>query len=258
MNNEQSTAAVESVASMQNVIMEVGGKIILNDLTFDVKKGEKFFIMGGDASGKTTVMKILTGLLNFQKGDVRVFGRHINVLSRKELVEVRKRLGFVFQGGGLAASLTIMENLVLPLRYHAVYSEALIPNIAEELLAMVGMQDYCDYFPVDLNLAMKKKVGIARALAMNPELILYDDPSIDMVGLARRKLEEHIIWLHEKLGITSIIVSTNIEFAKREADRVMIMCNGKALAIGTVHDLTTGSDEKIKNFMVTGNLARIF
>lgn len=249
---------MSSLVSFNNVTVSSDGLTALDDVSFDVKKKEKFFIMGSDASGKSTILKVLTGLLNFQKGDVLVFEKDIKILSRKDLVEIRKKIGYVFQEGGLAANLTILENMMLPMRYHSIYSDDLIPNIAEELLAMVGMQDYCDHYPIDLNLSMKKKVAIARALTMNPELVLYDNPSLDIVGLARRKLEEHIIWLHEKLGITSLIVSTNLEFAKREADKILIMNKGKAIAFGSISELESGEDEKIKNFLKTGNLARIF
>lgn len=249
---------MSSLVSFKNVFVVTGNKNALEDVSFDVNKGEKFFIMGSDSSGKSTILKVITGLLNFHKGDVLVFGKDINTLSRKELVGIRKRLGYVFQEGGLAANLTIIENMMLPLRYHAVYSDDLIPNIAEELLAMVGMQDYCEHYPIELNLAMKKKVGIARALTLNPEMVLYDNPSVDMVGLARRKLEEHIIWLHEKLGITSVVVSTNLEFAKREADKILIMNKGKSIAFGSIEELESGGNEKIKNFLKTGNLAKIF
>lgn len=246
------------IASFKNVYVFFDNKTSLEDVSFNVKRGEKAFIMGSDGSGKSTVLKVIAGLLNYQKGDVVVFDKNVNSLSTKQLVEMRKKIGFVFQEGALAANLTILENLMLPLRYHSVYSKDLIPNIAEELLAMVGMQDYCNYYPVQLNIAMKKKVGIARALTMNPELVLYDDPSLDMAGLARRKLEEHIIWLHNKLGITSIIVSTNLEFAKREADKLIIMNKAKVIAFGSINELETGSNEKIKNFLITGNLTKIF
>ncbi|MGR3176601.1 MAG: ABC transporter ATP-binding protein [Candidatus Anammoxibacter sp.] len=249
---------MNTIASFNNASVYVGSKPVLENISFDVKKGEKIFIMGSDGSGKSSILKVLVGLLNIHEGSVHVFGENINELSRKHLVEVRKKIGFVFQEGALAANLTILENLMLPLRYHSVYSEDLIPNIAEELLAMVGMQDYCDHFPIELNIGMKKKVGIARALTMNPELVLYDDPSLDMAGLARRKLEEHIIWLHNKLGITSIIVSSNLEFVKREEGKLIIMNKGKLLAFGTLDELASGSDEKIKNFLVTGNLTKIF
>ncbi|MGR3319232.1 MAG: ABC transporter ATP-binding protein [Candidatus Anammoxibacter sp.] len=249
---------MDTIASFNNASVYAGSKPAFENVSFDVKRGEKVFIMGSDGSGKSSILKVLVGLLNFRQGSVHVFGKNINDLSRKQLVEVRKKIGFVFQEGALAANLTIIENLMLPLRYHSVYNEDLIPNIAEELLAMVGMQDYCDYYPIELNIGMKKKVGIARALTMNPELVLYDDPSLDMAGLARRKLEEHIIWLHNKLGITSIVVSSNLEFAKREADKLIIMNKGKLIAFGTLDELGSGADEKIKNFLVTGNLTKIF
>lgn len=249
---------MSAIVSLKNVSLFMEDKTILSDVSFDVEKGEKVFIMGGDGSGKSTILKLLAGLIRFQEGEVFVLGKNLKNVSKKEMQDIRKKLGFVFQEGALAANLTAVENLMLPLRYHSIYSDDLVPNVAEELLAMVGMQDYCNYYPIELNLGMKKKVGIARALAMNPELVLYDDPSLDLVGLARKMLEDHIVWLHDKLGITSIIVTSNLQFAKREANRIIIISKGKVLALGTLNELESGTDEKIKNFLVTGNLAKIF
>ena len=249
---------MDSIVSFKNVSVFIDSKVALDDVSFDVEKGEKFFIMGSDGSGKSTVLKALTHLVNFQEGEIFVFGKNIKKLSRTDLVELRKKFGFVFQEGGLADGLTIRENLMLPLRYHSIYSDDLIPNVAEELLAMVGMQDYCEHYPNELNLPMKKKVGIARALTMNPELVLYDDPSLNLSGLPRRKLEEHVIWLHDRLKVTSIIASTNIDFTKRDADKLLVLNKGKVLAFGSISELESGSDEKIKNFLKTGNLAKIF
>ncbi len=243
---------------MKNVSVFAGEKNILANVTFHVEEGEKVFIMGGDGSGKSTILKVLAGLISYQEGDVNVFEKNMKMLPRKEMLEVRKKLGFVFQEGALAASLTALENLMLPLRYHAVCDGKLVPNMALELLAMVGMQDYKDHFPIDLNLGMKKKVGIARALALSPKLVLYDDPSLNLSGLPRRKLEEHIIWLHDRLKITTIIVTSNLQFAKREADKIIILNKGEVIAFGTINEFETGTDEKIKNFLVTGNLTKIF
>jgi len=249
---------MENVVSIKNVSLKVGDKEVISDLSFHVEKGEKLFIMGGDGSGKSSILKLLVGLIKFQSGDVLIFDKNLKNLSRKDLQEIRKRIGFVFQEGALAANLTALENLMLPLRYHSIYSEELVPNVANELLAMMGMQDYSNYYPIELNIGMKKKVGIARALTMNPGLILYDDPSLDLVGLSRRRLEDHIIWLHETLKMTSIIVSSNLQFTKREADKILLIDKGRAIAFGTLEELESGTDEKIKNFFVTGNLTKIF
>lgn len=246
------------IVSFQDVSLLTADKYVLHDVSFHVNTGEKFFIMGGDGSGRSTILKIMVGLLNFQEGNVYIFDKNLKTLSRRELIETRMRIGYMFQEGALAANLTVLENLMLPLRYHMIYGEDLTPNIARELLTTVGMQDYCDRYPADLNLGMKKRVGIARALVMNPELVLYDDPSADIDGLLRRRLEEHIIWLHDKLGITSIIVTNNLQFTMREADKLLLMDRGRVVAFGSLRDLEACEDEKIKNFLVTGNLAKIF
>lgn len=245
------------VISVEDLSVESEGKEILKNINFHVEMGEKFFIMGGDGSGKSALLKVLAGLLNFQKGNVFVFSKELRDLSRKELLETRMRMGFVFQGGGLAANLTVIENIMLPLEYHSIYDKESIPNIARELLMALGMQDYCHHYPAELNIGMKKRVSIARALAMNPELILYDEPSLDFTGLVRRRLEDYIIWLHDKLGLTSIIVTDNIQFSKREADKLLIMDRGRVVAFGSFPELEAGTDEKVKNFLVTGNLMKI-
>lgn len=249
---------MEQIVSIKNVSLSVGDKEILSDMSFSVNPGEKIFIMGGDGSGKSTILKLMVGLLNYHEGSITIFDKDLKSLSRKGLQDVRKKIGFVFQEGALAANLTAIENIMLPLRYHSVYKDKLIPNVAKELLGMMGMQDYINYYPIELNIGQKKKVGIARALTMNPGLILYDDPSLDMVGLARRRLEDHIVWLHDKLGMTSIIVSSNLQFTKREADKLLLIEKGRVAAFGSLEELENGTNEKIKNFLVTGNLAKIF
>lgn len=249
---------MDPIVSIKNVSLQIGGNNILTDVSFSVEKGEKIFIMGGDGSGKSVLLKLLVGLFKYQSGEVKVFGENLESISRKGLREVRKKIGFVFQEGALAASLTAIENLMLPLSYHSIYKKELVRNVAKELLAMVGMQDYADHYPVELNIGMKKKVGIARALTMNPGLILYDDPSLNLAGLPRRRLEEHIIWLHDKLGKTSIIVSSNLQYAKREADKLLLIDKGKVLGFGSLEELESGPDEKIKNYLITGNMAKIF
>ncbi len=249
---------MEPIVSFKEVFLSIGDKRILTNVNFHVEKNEKLFILGGDGAGKSTLLKILAGLIKCQEGEILIFEKNLKNLSRKEIVQVRKKLGFVFQEGALAANLTALENLMLPMRYHAIYDDALVSNVAMELLEMIGMKDYCDYYPVDLNLGMKKKVGIARALTMNPELILFDDPSLDLIGLARRRLEEHIIWLHDKLKITTVIVTNNLQFAKREADKILIMEKGRSIGFGALSELESGGDAKIKNFLVTGNLSKIF
>lgn len=246
------------IVSFQNVSLSIADKYLLHDVSFQVEKGEKFFIMGSDGAGKSTILKILAGLLNFQAGDVYIFGKCLKDLSRRELTETRKRVGVVFQEGALAASLTVLENVMLPMRYHSIYDEDVIQNRARELLTAVGMQDYCGKHPIDLNLGMKKRVAIARALGMNPELVLYDDPLVGMVGTLSKSLEDYILGLHEKLGTTSIIATNNVPFARRSSDKLVILDGGMVAACGSVKELWQGTDERVKNYFVTGYFTKSF
>ncbi len=208
-------------------------KPVLRGVDLVVEPGENLVVMGRSGEGKSVLLKHLVALLLPDRGAVRVDGLDITRVRRRKLYEVRKRFGMVFQGAALFDSLTVGENVSLALREHTDLSDDAVRRVCEEKLAMVGLEGVSQRWPSELSGGMKKRVGIARAIAMDPECVLYDEPTTGLDPITANVIDTLIARLSDELGITSVVVTHDLESARRIADRIVMLHEGRIVFSGT-------------------------
>ena len=204
---------------MNNLSGGYKGITILDNLSFEVFKGEVFVILGGSGCGKSTLLKLLTGLLGPMKGEIRILGKEITSLDRKERLEILKQMGVAFQSGALFGSMTVLENIRLPLEELSRLPEEAMDMVAMTKLRLVGLDQFAHFMPDALSGGMKKRAAIARAMAMDPEILFLDEPSAGLDPVTSAGLDQLILKLSSALGITFVIVTHDMELARR-CDRV--------------------------------------
>ncbi|MBS0432349.1 MAG: ABC transporter ATP-binding protein [Proteobacteria bacterium] len=210
----------------------IGGKIVFDGLSLDVPRGSITAIMGPSGTGKTTLLRHLTGQLRAGSGSVRVDGEDVARLSRNALFALRERIGFLFQNSALLTDFNVFENVAFPLRQHARLPEVLIRNIVLTKLQAVGLRGAARLMPSELSGGMARRVALARAIVFDPMLILYDEPFVGLDPIALNQVLRLIRTLNRTLGITSILVAHELAAVRRVADRVYLIANGKLVAQG--------------------------
>lgn len=244
---------MKSLVFVESLNLQIGDRQILKDVSFEVYEGEVFTILGGSGSGKTTITKCIVGLLKPTSGRVEVFGNDVSSLSQMGLDDVRKRIGYVFQGAALFDSLTVWENVVFYHLEHGNYKEEELKSTALKYLNMVGLsEEHLDLYPSELSGGMKKRVGIARAIAIEPELIIYDEPTSGLDPITSRLIDELIVSLREKTGSTAIVVSHDLVSAFSISDRIMIIKDGQVVKIGTREEIMNSSLPFVREFIKKG------
>lgn len=235
---------------LEHVYKEINGRKILKDITFDVREGEIFSIIGGSGSGKTSITKLIVGLWKPTKGKVLVFDKEIPKLSKIELEEVRKKIGYVFQEGALFDSYRVWENVIFYYLEKENRPKDELRNLALEKLRMVNLDErVLDLYPSDLSGGMRKRVAIARALATNPELVIYDEPTSGLDPITSRKIDELILELREKTGSTALIVTHDMVSAFTISDRILVIKEGEIVAIGKPEEVIENPDPYIQSFV---------
>ena len=222
-------AQPQPIVQMTHVHLAFGQKVILKDLNLSVAPRERLVIMGQSGGGKSTTLRLIMGILRPSSGSVKFNGEEVTRMSRPRLNRMRQRIGMVYQYSALISSLSVHDNLALPLEELTEKSEKEIDEVVQEKLAMVGMEDTADYMPSELSGGMKKRVGLARALVLNPELILFDEPSAGLDPVVSSVIDELIISLTEKTNATSIIVTHEMDSAFRIATRMAMLYQGKII-----------------------------
>jgi len=241
---------VNKAVVLEHVYKEINGRKILKDITFDVREGEIFSIIGGSGSGKTSITKLIVGLWKPTKGKVLVFDKEIPKLSKIELEEVRKKIGYVFQEGALFDSYRVWENVVFYYLEKENRPKDELRNLALEKLRMVNLDErVLDLYPSDLSGGMRKRVAIARALATNPELVIYDEPTSGLDPITSRKIDELILELREKTGSTALIVTHDMVSAFTISDRILVIKEGEIVAIGKPEEVIENPDPYIQSFV---------
>ncbi len=235
--------------SFRHVSMWFGETKILDNITFSVKRGETLCILGRSGVGKSVSLRILMGFLKPQVGSIRVEGQEINAYTEAEMREVRKRVTMVFQNGALFDSLTVRENVAFPLRERGGQEEDQIQQVVDRLLTLVGADDVPDALPASLSTGRRRAVAIARALASQPEVVLYDEPTTMVDPIIARRLGGLIQRLKQQLGFTSIIVTHDMRFAERLADSVLFLHEGRAAFFGPLRDFMASPDPNIQQFL---------
>lgn len=223
---------------------------VLRGLSLSLDKGETLVVMGGSGSGKTVLLRHIAGLIRPDAGQVRVFGIAIEALSEEELLPIRRRMGYVFQGAALFDSLSVYENVAYPLREHTDLNESEIRRRVLHFLSLVGLaEDILPQLPAELSGGMRKRVGIARALIGEPEMLLFDEPTAGLDPTNSKLVAELIQELRTGVCDTSIVVTHDAELARTVADRVAILIDGRFAAVGARDDVLGSGDPVVQAFL---------
>ena len=241
----------DSVVELIDVRKGFDGAEVLRGISLTVARGDTMVIMGGSGSGKTVTLRIVAGLIRPDAGQVRVFGRGIERLSEEELLPIRRRLGYVFQGAALFDSLTVHENVAYPLREHTRQGEDQIRERVVHFLSLVGLEeDVLDKLPSELSGGMRKRVGIARALIGEPEALLFDEPTAGLDPTNSKMVAELIAELRDR-GVceTAVVVTHDLELTRGVATRAAVLIQGRFSAVGTLDEVLHSSDEAVAGFL---------
>ena len=236
---------------LNNVKKCFGDKEALKGVSLTIEKGETIAIIGGSGSGKSTLLRLMIGLDRPTSGEIYLGGDNIAVMTEDALDRVRLRMGMVFQYSALFDSMSVGENVAFGLREHTHKSEEEIRRIVREKLALVGLPDAAGLMPQELSGGMKKRVGLARAIATDPEIIFYDEPSSGLDPIMTAKIDELIIDMQKKLGVTSVVVTHDMASASRIADRIAMIYDGELIAVDTAARFQDIADERVQAFFRT-------
>jgi phospholipid/cholesterol/gamma-HCH transport system ATP-binding protein len=254
MTNEPSSGPTENpYIEFRHVYKAFQEQPVLEDVSFDVRRGEMVGILGRSGVGKSVTLKHILGFLKPDAGQVWVAGREVSVLSEDDLMDVRRRVTMVFQSGALFDSLTVGENVAYPLRERAlrglVVSEDQIQQRVDNLLAQVELEGMRDLMPSDLSTGMKRAVAMARALAAEPECILYDEPTTMVDPLMAQTLSDLILKVKQKTGLTSVVVTHDVKLARKLADRVVFLVDGRVALFGTMQEMDQSTVPMVQEFI---------
>ena len=224
---------------------------VLTGVNFTVNKGEDLVILGRSGSGKSVLIKCIVGLVTPDKGEINVFNQNVLELKKKELNEMRLRIGFLFQSGALYDSMTVRENLSFTLKKHKrELKREEVEKEVIEALESVGLGDAIDKMPSELSGGMRKRIGLARTLILKPEIILYDEPTTGLDTITSKEISELILDIKHKRKTTSIIITHDMACAKLTADRIIVLKEGKIQAEGTYEELEKSEDEWVRSFFL--------
>lgn len=223
---------------------------VLKGVSFRLEKGETLVVMGGSGSGKTVLLRLIDGLIRPDGGRIELFGQPIEHLSEEEVLPIRRRLGYVFQGAALFDSLTVEENVAFPLREHTTLGGAEIRERVLHFLSLVGLDErVLPQLPSELSGGMRKRVGIARALIVQPDALLFDEPTAGLDPTNSKLVAELISELGSEVCDTAIVVTHDLELAKTVADRVAVLIKGRFAALGRLDDVLGSRDPEVQAFL---------
>ncbi|MGD8438999.1 MAG: ABC transporter ATP-binding protein [Holophagae bacterium] len=241
-------AEQQSVIVVEDLVVAYGDNVVLDKVCFSVQKGEIFVILGGSGSGKTTLLRNLVGLMRPQSGRILIQGRDFTAMSEGERTKMRRTMGMCFQSAALLGSISVADNVALPLREHTKLEESTIDIMTRIKLELVGLSGVEDYLPAELSGGMRKRAGIARAMAMDPELIFYDEPSAGLDPIVAAGLDELIRTMQSTFNLTSVVVTHEMESVRIIADRICVLHRGKVAGIGTLDELEASDHPYIRQF----------
>ncbi len=240
---------IEPVIVVDNVGMDFDGRTILNKINFEVYPGETVVIMGGSGCGKSTLLRIMVGVYSATRGRVSLFGEDITDMTQREMDRLRMRFGILFQSGALYTSMTVGENVALPMKEHTDLAPDIIDIMVKMKLELVGLRDFGDLMPSQISGGMQKRVGLARAIALDPEIIFYDEPSAGLDPIVAGVVDMLIMDLSKKLGVTSVVVTHDMNSAFKIADRMFMLYEGRVVETGTPEEIKTSDNPIIKQFI---------
>ena len=239
----------QAAISVRDLRVSYGEREILHGINFDVKGGETLVILGGSGSGKSTLLRTLVGLEKPNSGQIWIKGQDIAAISDDELYEIRKKTGMSFQGGALFGSMTVGENVALPLREHTGLEDSTIGIMLRLKLEQVGLAGFEYHMPSQLSGGMKKRAAVARALAMDPEILFFDEPSAGLDPIIAAGIDQLLLKLKEAFGITIIVVTHELASAFLIADRMVLLDKGHIVAVGTTAELQASTHPRVRQFL---------
>ena len=239
----------EVVIKAENVTKRFGDRTILNGINLEIYRGETFVIMGGSGCGKSTFLRHLIGALIPDQGKVSVLGKDLSTLNEDEMDKLKKKLGMSFQSSALFDSMTVGENVSLPLREHTKLDKSVIDIVVKMKLEMVGLRGFEDLMPSQLSGGMRKRVGLARAIVMDPEIVFYDEPTAGLDPIVSGVIDKLILDLSKKLSITSIVVTHDMKSVFSIADRVAMLYEGRVLEVGTTKEISASKNQMVQQFI---------
>ncbi|HEU0141464.1 MAG TPA: ATP-binding cassette domain-containing protein [Bryobacteraceae bacterium] len=241
----------QAAIRLENISKSFGSRTVLRDVSFDVDKGSVFCILGRSGTGKSVTLKLIVGLLHADDGQIYIGDHNITGLNSRALVSVRKSIGFLFQNAALFDSISVGENVAFPLRRHTDLPEDEIHGRAQSKLEQVGLGKEYDKMPADLSGGMKKRAGLARALALDPAIVLVDEPSAGLDPITSSEIDELLVNLKSSRDTTLVVVTHNIPSARRIADELIMLHEGGIIARGSVEEMEQTQDPIVQRFMAS-------
>ena len=242
-------SANDCLIRFESVSKSFGSKRILQDVSFDIARGSAFCILGRSGTGKSVTLKLMIGLLRPEQGKIFVESQEITALNVRELPPIRKTMGFLFQNAALFDSLSVGENVAFPLRRHTDKPEADIQDRARQKLAQVGLEHEYEKMPADLSGGMRKRAGLARALALDPSILLVDEPSAGLDPMTSSEIDNLLLKLKSERDTTLVVVTHNIPSARRIGDELVVLHEGRFIAHGTAEELDLSEHTVVQQFM---------
>ena len=239
----------EAMVSLRDLRVSYGDREILHGISFDVKRGETLVILGGSGSGKSTLLRTLVGLEKPSSGEIWIRGKNLAEISQDEMDEIRKHIGMSFQGSALFGSMTVGENVALPLREHTKLENSTIEIMLRLKLEQVGLAGFEYYMPSQLSGGMMKRAAVARALAMDPEILFFDEPSAGLDPIIAAGIDQLILELKRAFRMTIIVVTHELASAFLIADRMVLIDKGNVVAIGTTAEMRNSRQPRVRQFL---------
>jgi phospholipid/cholesterol/gamma-HCH transport system ATP-binding protein len=242
-------AGGEPIIQCIDVTKIYDGRVILDAIRLNVLKGETLVVMGGSGSGKSTLLRMMIGNVPCDGGDIEAYGESLTKMTPDELDDYRRSVGVLFQSGALFNSMTVADNVALPLREHTDLPEETIEIMVKIKLELVGLRQHADKMPAMLSGGMKKRAGLARAIALDPRILFYDEPSAGLDPVTSAEIDQLIMDLNKKLGVTSVVVTHEMDSAFRIADRMVLLDRGKFITSGTTEEIRNSTDPLVHQFV---------
>ena len=250
---EAAASEMQPIIEVQNLFKEFGGRVVTNEVSFKVHRGDTLIIMGGSGCGKSTLLRQVIGSLKPDSGSIKIFGEEITTMSERELAKIRRRFGMLFQSGALLQSLTVGENVALPITEHSQVDDNIVELMVKFKLELVGLTGFEDLKPAEISGGMKKRVALARALALDPELLFSDEPTSGLDPVMTAVVDKLTRDLTRNLGMTAVVVTHDMTSAFRIGTRMIMLGSGphqgKIIAEGTPQEILNNPDPMLQQFI---------